>query len=85
VLAVPGELWGMNPDTGKLRWFANSGISGNVAASVVAAEGVVYATGGFPRIAAAAIRGGGKGDVTQTHVLWTSQNASYTNFTKYPD
>ncbi len=77
VLAVPGELWGMNPDTGKLRWFASSGIEGNVAASIVAADGVIYATGGFPKIAAAAVRGGGKGDVTKTNVLWTSNNASY--------
>lgn len=77
VLAVPGELWGMNPDTGKLRWFASSGLDGNLAASVVAADGVIFATGGFPRTASAAIRGGGKGDVTKTHVLWTSQNASY--------
>jgi outer membrane protein assembly factor BamB len=77
LLAVPGELWGMNPDTGKLRWFASTGIGGNVSPSVVAADGVAFVTGGFPRLAAAAVRLGGKGDVTQTHVLWTGQNASY--------
>ena len=77
VLPVSGELWGMNPETGQLRWFASTGISGNVAPSVVAADGVIYAMGGFPRIAATAVRGGGKGDVTATNILWTSQNASY--------
>lgn len=77
VLAMPGELWGLNPDTGKLRWFANTGISGNVSPSVVAADGVIYTTGGFPRLATAAVRAGGKGDATQTNILWTSQNASY--------
>ena len=77
VLAVPGELWGLNPDTGKLRWFASTGISGNVSPSVVAGDGVIYTTGGFPRLAAAAVRAGGKGDVTRTNILWTSQNASY--------
>ena len=76
-LAVPGELWGMNPETGKLRWFAQTGIEGNVSPSVVAADGVVYATGGYPRQGTIAIRAGGKGDVTRTNVLWTSQNASY--------
>jgi outer membrane protein assembly factor BamB len=76
-LAVPGELWGLNPDTGKLRWFAATGITGNVSPSVVAADGVVYATGGYPRQGTIAVRAGGKGDVTQTHVLWSSQNASY--------
>ena len=76
-LAVPGELWGLNPDTGKLRWFAQTRIEGNVSPSVVAADGVVYATGGFPRQGTIAVRAGGKGDVTQTNVLWSSQSASY--------
>jgi outer membrane protein assembly factor BamB len=76
-LAVPGELWGMNPETGKLRWFAQTGITGNVSPSVVAADGVVYATGGYPRQGMIAVCAGGKGDVTQTNVLWSSQNASY--------
>jgi hypothetical protein len=48
MLAVPGELWGLNPDTGKLRWFAETGIDGNVPPSVVAADSAVYVTGGFP-------------------------------------
>ena len=26
VLPVPGEIWGMNPETGKLRWFAETDI-----------------------------------------------------------
>lgn len=77
VLALPRELWGMNPDTGKLRWFANTSLSGNVSPTVVAAQGVIYASGGFPQLAAVAVRAGGKGDVSQTHLLWTSQNASY--------
>ena len=76
-LAVPGEMWGLNPATGKLRWFAQTGITGNVSPSVVAADGVVYATGGYPRQGTIAVRAGGKGDVTQTNVLWSSQSASY--------
>ena len=76
-LAVPGEMWGLNPDTGKLRWFAQTGITGNVSPSLVAADGIVYATGGYPRQGTIAVRAGGKGDVTQTNVLWSSQSASY--------
>ena len=76
-LAVPGEVWGLNPETGKLRWFAQTSIEGNVSPSVVAADGIVYATGGYPRQGTIAVRAGGKGDVTQTNILWTSQNASY--------
>ena len=77
VLALPGEIWGMNPDNGKLRWFAETGIDGNVSPSVVAADGVVYGTGGYPRMGSVAVRAGGKGDVTTTNILWSSQNASY--------
>lgn len=77
VIAVPNELWGLNPDTGKLRWFAESGLPGNIAPSVVAGDGVVYAFGGFPQTGALAVRLGGKGDVTKTHVLWYSRNSTY--------
>jgi outer membrane protein assembly factor BamB len=67
----------LNPDTGKLRWYAETGIDGNVSPSVVSADGLVFVTGGFPRQGSAAVRTGGKGDVTKTHLLWSSQNASY--------
>ncbi len=77
VFSLPGELWGLNPDTGKLRWFADTGLPGNIAPSVIAGDGVVYACGGFPRLGALAVRTGGKGDVTKTHVLWTGSISSY--------
>ena len=77
VLAVPGELWGMNPDTGKLRWFAETRLSGNVSPSVLISDGMIYVNGGFPRLGAAAVKGGGKGDVSESAVVWSSQNASY--------
>lgn len=77
VVAVPGELWALNPDTGKLRWFAQTNIRGNVSPSVVTGDGVIFVTGGYPDVGTAAVRGGGKGDVTKTHVLWSSEVASY--------
>ncbi len=77
VFALPGELWGLNPETGKLRWFAETGLTGNLAASVVAGHGVVYAFGGFPRLGAVAVRTGGKGDVTKTHLLWSGSISTY--------
>jgi hypothetical protein len=77
VFAVNGELWGLNPDTGKLRWYAETGISGNVAPSVVAGDGMVFACGGFPQTGTVAFRTGGKGDVTQSHLVWSGRNTSY--------
>ena len=76
-IAVPGEVWGLNPETGKLRWYAETPNAGNVSPSAVAADGVVYVTGGYPRMGSAAIRAGGTKDVTQTHVVWTTRDASY--------
>ncbi len=72
IIALQNEVWGINPDTGKLRWFAEVPIASNMAASTVVADGVVYAFGGNRSPGTVAIRLGGKGDVTKTHVLWNS-------------
>lgn len=72
VVAVQNEVWGINPDTGKLRWYAQVPISSNMAAGVVAHDGVVYAFGGNRGPGTVAVKAGGSGDVTKSHVLWTS-------------
>jgi len=77
VIAVPDELWGLNPETGKVRWYSQTSISGNVAPSVVAGEGVVFAFGGFPRLGAVAVKLGGRGEVTKTHLAWSGKDSSY--------
>jgi len=77
VIGVPNEVWGLNPDTGRLRWYAETGLDGNVAPSPVAANGIVYVFGGYRNTSSVAIRVGGKGDVTDTHTLWTSRDSSY--------
>jgi outer membrane protein assembly factor BamB len=77
VIGVPNEVWGLNPETGKLAWYAETAMNGNVAPSPVAAQGVVYLMGGYPQQQTVVIRAGGKGDVTRSHVLWTSRDSSY--------
>lgn len=77
VIPVPYEIWGLNADTGRLTWFAETELAGNVSPSPIVHDGVVYALGGIPRIATVAVRAGGKDDVTGSHVLWTSSDASY--------
>jgi hypothetical protein len=77
VIGVPNEAWGLNPDTGKLVWHAETGLSGNVAPSPVAQDGIVYLMGGYPGQQTVAVRAGGKGDVTKSHILWSSLVSSY--------
>lgn len=67
VLSVNGRVAGFDPDTGKELWSAE-GHKGYVCPSVVAHDGIIYAVGGGGT--SLAIRSGGQGDVTETHVLW---------------
>ena len=76
VLSVPGELWGMNPESGKLRWLARTPVDSNASPSAVAHEGVIYACGGR-RGGSIAVRAGGKGDVTDSHTVWRGRESSY--------
>ncbi len=77
VIGVPQEVWALNPDTGKIKWYCATRVSGNVSPSPVTADGIVYILGGYPRRGTAAIRTGGKGDVTDSHLVWESTTSSY--------
>ena len=60
-----------------MRWFATTALTGNVSPSVVVDGTTVYVFGGFRSAGSLALRAGGRGDVTKTHVLWTSRSSSY--------
>jgi outer membrane protein assembly factor BamB len=77
VVAVPEELWGLDPATGKLLWRATHPLTGNVSPSIVVDGDTIYVFGGFRSAGSLAVRAGGRGDVTKTHVLWTSKTSSY--------
>ena len=77
LIAVPGEVWGLDPSTGKLDWYATTDLPGNICPSLSVADGVVYGFGGFPTRGSFAVRLGGKGDVTASHLVWTSRASSY--------
>lgn len=78
VISVPGEVWGFQPDHGKLLWYAETRLDGTLSASVVARDGVVYTVGGRGRGQGCAVRAGGKGDVSGTHVVWSSNSGAST-------
>lgn len=73
VIGVPDEIWGFNPDTGKLRWYCEALKTRSFCSSVVADGNIVFALGdqGSGSIA---IKAGGKNDITQTNVVWTGRD-----------
>ena len=77
VVAVPSEVWGLDPATGKIRWYATHSLTGNISPSVIVDGDVAYVFGGFRSAGSLAVRAGGIGDVTKSHVLWTSKASSY--------
>lgn len=84
VIAVAQEFWGMNPENGKLLWYASALPRAPICTSLVEHDGVVYAIAGRSN-QAAAVRTGGKGDVTGTHVVWKKNVGSYVTSPVYHD
>ncbi|MGI9177115.1 MAG: PQQ-binding-like beta-propeller repeat protein [Pirellulales bacterium] len=77
VVAVPAEVWGLDPATGKIIWYATHSLTGNLSPSVLVDGDVVYVFGGFRSAGSLAVRAGGSGDVTKSHLLWKSKASSY--------
>ncbi|TWU23803.1 outer membrane protein assembly factor BamB family protein [Bythopirellula polymerisocia] len=71
VLGVPGEIWAFHPDNGKLKWYSKGPGANSNTSSVVAADAVVYALGGRDGDTVA-VKAGGKGDVSESNILWSS-------------
>jgi outer membrane protein assembly factor BamB len=74
VLSMKNKTLGVDPLTGKLLWTCDSAPTHVVPMTVVDGD-VVFITGGRTPITMA-IRGGGRGDVTETHRLWKIRESS---------
>jgi hypothetical protein len=74
VASVKGKVIGFDPATGAEIWHC-AGVDDYVCASVVAHDGIVYVTGGKKPVTLA-IRAGGRGDVTASHLLWQVKKGS---------
>ncbi len=69
-------MWSLNPDTGKLKWYAETKVDMNAVPSPIAQDGICYVVGGRGG-GRAAIRLGGDDDVTESNVLWSTAGGSY--------
>ena len=78
ILNMPGKILGYDPATGKELWWAKSPIERTVCGSCVYKDGVVYAMGGREG-RAVAVKVGGKGDVSESHTVWSNNLRSGIN------
>jgi outer membrane protein assembly factor BamB len=66
------KVLGLNPATGEQLWVCNKP-SDYVCPSVIANDGIVYVINSRFQALLLAIRTGGRGDVSDSHVLWTKK------------
>lgn len=77
VLAVPFEVWGFNPETGKLRWFCEAIGSRSMCSSLLCVGDTVYGMESGPGGGGSvAVQAGGEGDVAQSHVKWSGRDSN---------
>lgn len=75
VMSVPFEIWGMNPDTGKLMWYCDASGADQANSSAVVDGSVVYAVTGRGG-GSIAVRAGGKDDVSKSNILWSGSEST---------
>lgn len=75
VVSSEGRVSGL--DTGGKELWHCRGLEGYICPSVISHDGVAFVTGGGPRsMTQMAVRCGGSGDVTATHVLWRERGGA---------
>ena len=75
VMSVPREMWGLDPASGKLRWYAEATGAEQTHSSPVVGGGMVYAFTGRGG-GSVAVKAGGEGDVTGSNVVWSGQDTA---------
>jgi outer membrane protein assembly factor BamB len=80
VLSGHGALFGFDPGTGKELWQCETTVGTTAGSSPVVRGDIVYVMGGgFNDRLFLAVRAGGRGDVTQTHVVWKQTKVGASN------
>lgn len=84
VVSTQGKLLAFDPASGTPLWDCN-GIRTYACSSAIAHDGIVYVTGGRGQQSTLAVRAGGRGDVTESHVLWRVEKGSNVSSLVYQD
>jgi outer membrane protein assembly factor BamB len=77
VVSGRNEAWGINPATGKLRWYGEFARGGAASPTPIIHGKTAYLFGGRGS-STVALKLEGKGDITASNVLWKAQPGSYT-------
>ena len=77
IVAVPNKVIGLDPETGQEKWYVTNNFDNEVNASILVDGEIVFVYGGFRSVGSMAIRTGGSGNVTESHVLWHTRDTSY--------
>ena len=76
VMALPGEAWGLNPETGETRWTIEHELTGTICPSILAHEDTIFIFGGFRSAGSLALKFSDK-EAAAPELLWTSRSSSY--------
>ncbi len=74
ILAGASQTVALSPQSGKPLWFAD-GPSQKFVSTPAVGHGLVFSFGGSPEKRAMAIRLGGSGDVSNSHIAWRNERA----------
>lgn len=84
VLNASGKLRAFDPKNGKELWSCNSIRAAELCPSIVAHDGIIFVIG-HPGGQSQAVKAGGKGDVSATHIVWQAQKGSNVSSPVYKD
>ena len=77
VMLVAKEIWGLEPENGKLRWYSDATHSQQAYTSIISTGKRIFAFAG-QGVGSIAVDAGGSGNVSGSHIVWTGKgNATY--------
>jgi len=85
VVPILKKVLAFDPTNGKQLWSCDNEINWYICPSAVAHDGVVYSIGGRGSGGGIAVRAGGRGDVSGSHVVWKLKKGSNVSSPVYHD